>query len=271
MHQVDQVQAACEFIKPYIDGEVTWGIILGSGLGNLVAQVEVIKVLPFQMIPNFQLTTVAGHAGELIIGRLSGHLVLILNGRIHAYEGYTQGVVSFPVRVLKALGVRQLIISNACGGMRPELYLGALVMIEDHLNLTFMNPLNGNQLIDMTYAYDKQLLSLAEQAAKRIDMKIHKGIYGAISGPSYMTKAELKALRRLGADVVGMSIVPEVVVAKQCELRVIAISCVTDMSIPESLEPLDHEMVVRVAKQTNPKFTQFVTALLNEVNVNENV
>lgn len=271
MYQVDQVQEACEFIRPHIEGGVTWGLILGSGLGNLISQVEVIKVLPFHTIPNFQVTTVAGHAGELILGRLAGHSLLILNGRIHAYEGYSQATVSFPVRVLEALGIRQLIISNACGGMRPELYLGALVLIEDHLNLSFMNPLIGSERLDMNYAYDKKLLQLAEQGAKRIEMKIHKGIYGAISGPSYMTKAELKALRRLGADVVGMSIVPEVIVAKQCGVRVIAISCVTDMSIPESLEPLDHEMVVRVAKQTNPKFTQFVTALLNEVTINENV
>ncbi|HET7629196.1 MAG TPA: purine-nucleoside phosphorylase [Bacillales bacterium] len=244
------------------------GLILGSGLGDLADEIEHAVELDYADIPHFPVSTVEGHASRLVIGELLGVNVVAMKGRFHYYEGYSMKEVTFPVRVMKGLGIEKLIVTNACGGINPAFQAGDLMIINDHLNLTGDNPLIGPneeelgpRFPDMSRAYNRDLIALAQRKAEQLGISVQKGVYAGISGPSFMTKAELKMLRTLGADAVGMSTVPEVIVANHAGLDVLGISCVTDMAIPEQLEPLTHDQVVATAARTKPKFIRLVKAI----------
>ncbi len=269
-----KIHTAREFIESKINTTPEIGLILGSGLGSLANEIENPTIIPYDQIPNFPISTVEGHEGQLVIGKLEGKNVIAMQGRFHFYEGYSLQEVTFPVRVMKELGVKILMVTNACGGMNPELYPGALMIIEDHINFTGGNPLIGPndedlgpRFPDMSTAYDKEFIHLAEQAGQELGIETKKGIYVAISGPNYMSAAELKMLRKFGADTLGMSTVPEVIVARHGGLRVLGISCVTDMAIADTLEPLEHERVVEIANQTRPKFIRLVKGILQKVSI----
>ncbi len=263
------MEAAKAYIQSRASVEPRIGLILGSGLGELANEIENAVKIPYESIPHFPVSTVEGHAGQLVVGELKGKPVLAMQGRFHYYEGYSMQEVTFPVRVMKALGVRQLFVTNACGGMNPAFKPGDLMLIKDHLNLTGANPLIGAneptlgpRFPDMSRAYTPELLALAKETASALGFEVQEGVYAGISGPNYMTPAELVMLRRLGADAVGMSTVPEAIVASHMAMQVIGISCVTDMAIGEELEPLSHEQVIEVANRTKPKFISLVKEIV---------
>jgi purine-nucleoside phosphorylase len=266
------IKEAAEFIQAKTNVQPKIGLILGSGLGDLVQEITDAVVIPYEEIPHFPVSTVEGHAGRLVLGHLQGKPVVAMQGRFHFYEGYSQQEVVFPVYVMKQLGVRFLIVTNAAGGMNKEFQPGDLMIITDHLNLTGSNPLIGPneeelgpRFPDMSAAYTPELVQLAEKVGKEQGIRVQKGVYAGISGPSYMTPAELIMLRRLGADALGMSTVPEVIAARHAGLYVLGISCITDMAIGEELEPLTHEQVVEMANRTKPKFMNLVKSIVKEV------
>jgi purine-nucleoside phosphorylase len=248
------------------------GLILGSGLGELADQLEESVAVAYENIPHFPVSTVEGHAGKLVFGRLEGKPVVAMQGRFHYYEGYSMQAVTYPVRVMKALGVELLIVTNACGGMNPSFQAGDLMIIRDHLNMTGANPLIGTnesslgpRFPDMSRAYTPELAEFVKRTAASLGIDVKEGVYAGISGPTYMTPAELKMLRLLGGDAVGMSTVPEVIVASHAGMKVIGISCVTDMAIGEELEPLTHEQVIGVANRTKPRFISLVRAIVGRL------
>lgn len=248
------------------------GLILGSGLGTLADEIEDAIIIDYKNIPNFPVSTVEGHAGQLVIGKLMGKQVMAMKGRFHYYEGYSMKEVTFPVRVMKALGVELLLVTNACGGLNPDLYPGALVVINDHINMTGNNPLIGPnypelgpRFPDLSDAYDKELIELVHKVGKKIGVETREGVYVSISGPTYSSKAESKMFQLIGADTIGMSTVPEVIVAKHSGIKVIGISCVTDMAIFEGTETISHEQVMAVADETRPKFINLVKSIIDEV------
>ncbi|QKI83717.1 purine-nucleoside phosphorylase [Kroppenstedtia eburnea] len=266
---MERIAEAKETIEKKTDHRPTIGLILGSGLGDLARDLEDADYIPYDEIPHFPESTVEGHAGRLVIGRLSGKTVVAMEGRFHFYEGYTQREVVFPVYVMKALGVNSLVATNACGGMNASFQAGDLMLIEDHLNFTGANPLIGPnedrlgpRFPDLSAAYDRDLIRLAREVADEQGIRLQQGVYAGVSGPSYMTPAELIMLRNLGGDTVGMSTVPEVIAARHAGLKVLGISCITDMAIGEELEPLTHEQVVEVANQTKPRFIGLVKGIL---------
>jgi purine-nucleoside phosphorylase len=267
-----QIQEAAEVIKKVCDRSPSIGLILGSGLGDLADQIKNPFTISYEDIPHFPTSTVEGHAGQLVIGELEEKMVVAMQGRFHFYEGYTQQQVVFPVYAMKQLGIHTLFVTNAAGGMNANFQAGDLMVITDHLNMTGSNPLIGSHLSelgprfpDMSKAYTPSLVSLAENIADRLSISIQKGVYAGISGPSYMTPAELIMLRNVGGDAVGMSTVPEVITASFLGLDVLGISCITDMAIGEELEPLTHEQVMETANRTKPKFIQLVKGLIREV------
>lgn len=248
------------------------GLILGSGLGSLADQIEDSIVLDYKDIPNFPVSTVEGHDGQLVVGKLMGKQVVAMKGRFHYYEGYSMEEVTFPVRVMKAIGVELLMVTNACGGLNQDLYPGALMVIRDHINMTGNNPLIGPNYTelgprfpDMSSAYDKDLIQLVHKVGEEIGVKTHEGVYVSISGPTYSSKAESKMFRLMGADTIGMSTVPEVIVAKHSGMRVIGISCVTDMAIFEGSASISHDQVMAVANKARPKFINLVKSVVSEV------
>lgn len=269
-----QVEEAKLEISKYVTIQPAIGLILGSGLGELADEIENPVILSFGQIPHFPVSTVEGHAGRLVCGLLEGKPVIAMQGRFHYYEGYPMEDVVFPVRVMKALGVELLMVTNACGGMNPAFSAGDLMVISDHLNVTGDNPLIGPNTAewgprfpDMSRAYDPELIRFAGQKAEQLGITLRKGVYAGITGPAYMTPAELKMLRIVGADAVGMSTVPEVIVARHMNMRVLGISCITDMAIAETLEALTHEQVVAVANRTKPLFKQLMKKLVSEASV----
>lgn len=271
---LEKIQEAKNYISAKLSNSPEIGLILGSGLGDLADEVEEAVVIDYSDIPHFPVSTVAGHAGKLIIGKLQGKNVVAMKGRFHFYEGYTMQEITFPVRVMKALGVQCLFVTNACGGLNPDLYAGALMMINDHINLMGSNPLIGYnfeelgpRFPDMSTAYDKELIQLAHKVAKDQGIETKEGVYIAISGPNYLTKAELTMVIRMGADAVGMSTAPEVIIAKHSGMKVMGIACVTDMAIPEELESISHEQVMEMANQTKPKFIKLVKGILKELTI----
>jgi len=238
------------------------GIILGTGLGGLVKEISVQFVLPYSEIPNFPLSTVEGHSGKLILGELSGKKVVVMQGRLHFYEGYSMEQIAFPVRVMKSLGIKTLLVSNACGGMNPEFTIGDLMIINDHINLFPDNPLIGKnypqlgpRFPDMSEVYKREYIQLAKDIAKENSIPIREGVYVGLTGPCFETPAEYRYLRRIGADAVGMSTVPEVIAAKHLGLRIFGISIVTDLGIEGMVQKITHEEVQMVAHQQEPKMT----------------
>nr|MBO2470430.1 purine-nucleoside phosphorylase [Bacillota bacterium] len=268
-NRAQTVREAVAAIRERTDHVPEIGLILGSGLGDLAEQIADATVIPYGEIPHFPVSTVAGHAGRLVIGHLEGKTVVAMQGRFHYYEGYSMAQVAFPVYVMKFLGAKVLIVTNAAGGMNKAFQPGDLMLVVDHLNFTGDNPLIGPnddelgpRFPDLSRAYDPELIALAEQKARDLGIRVQKGVYAGISGPNYLPPAELVMLRRLGGDAVGMSTIPEVIAAAHCGLRVLGISCITDMAIGEELEPLTHEQVVAVAERTKPKFTALVRAVV---------
>ncbi|WP_332692890.1 purine-nucleoside phosphorylase [Halalkalibacter lacteus] len=265
-----KMKESANFIHNLITEQPTVGLILGSGLGELADEIENPTKIKYSEIPHFPVSTVEGHAGQLVIGQLHGKQVVAMQGRFHYYEGYSMQEVTFPVRVMKQLGVEAIVVTNACGGMNSSFKPGDLMIIEDHLNMTGVNPLIGPnekelgpRFPDMSAAYTPELVSFVEETAKKLDISIQKGVYAGITGPTYMTPAELKMLRLVGGDAVGMSTVPEVIVASHMAMKVIGISCITDMAIGEDLEPLTHDQVVEVANRTKPQFMRLVKEVVS--------
>ena len=257
-----QIAEAYDFIKAKVKSVPQVGIILGTGLGGLVKEIDVSLEIPYQTIPHFPVSTVESHEGKLIFGELGGKQVMAMQGRFHYYEGYTMQQITFPIRIMKKMGINTLLISNASGGMNPLFRKGDLMIIEDHINLLGTNPLIGQNLDkfgprfpDMSEPYSKRLIALAEKVALDNKIKVQKGVFIAVPGPSLETRAEYRFLRATGADVVGMSTVPEVIVANHQSMEVLGISVITDECFPEALEPVNVEEIIRVAAQTEPKLT----------------
>jgi purine-nucleoside phosphorylase len=268
----DQIQASADAIRRRHGQAPDVGIILGTGLGGLAREIAVETRVPYGEIPNFPLSTVESHAGQLLLGRLAGRSVVAMQGRFHRYEGYDLGQVTFPVRVMHALGVRTLIVSNACGGMNPLWAPGDLMLISDHINLLGDNPLVGpnddrlgSRFPDMSAPYDPELRALARAIALELGIVLREGVYVAVAGPNLETRAEYRMLRAFGADVVGMSTVPEVIVANHQGLRVLGLSIITDQCLPDALEPADIERIVATAGRAEPQLTRLVTTLVGRL------
>ena len=251
------------------------GVILGTGLGTLAEGLTVETRIPYKDIPHFAVSTVESHKGELVFGKLGGRPAVVMSGRVHFYEGYTMHQVSFPVRVMQALGAKTLIVSNACGGMNPLFAAGDIMLVTDHINLMGDNPLIGPndetlgpRFPDMSQPYDRALLALAEDVALEEKLKVQKGVFVAVAGPNLETAAEYRFLRGIGADVVGMSLIPENLVAVHGGMRVLALAVVTDLCLADALEPVDIPKILAVAAQAAPRLDRLVTrvvARLNEV------
>lgn len=245
------------------------GLILGSGLGVLADSIEEAEVIPYGDIPHFPVSTVEGHAGELVVGKVGGRPVLMMKGRFHMYEGYAGQMVSFPVRVMKAIGVDTLLVTNAAGGINEEYAPGDLMLIRDHLNMTNNNPLIGPnepdlgvRFPDMSEAYSKKLRALARETAESRGIQLREGVYVGLMGPSYETPAEIRMFRMLGGDAVGMSTVPEVIVARHAGLQVLGISCITNMAAGILDQPLNHQEVMDTAERVKSTFLQLVKDLI---------
>jgi len=267
--QARRVAEAAAFLRRRTAARPGIGIILGTGLGGLVKRIRISGSIPYGEIPHFPVSTVESHAGRLIFGALSGRTVVAMQGRFHFYEGYGLDQVTFPVRVMKALGVRTLIVSNACGGVNPSYRAGDIMIMDDHINLIGANPLAGPndaslgpRFPDMCRAYDRDLAAAAERAALDLKIKVQRGVYLALSGPSLETAAEYRMCRILGADVVGMSTVPEVIVARHAGLRVLGFSIVTDMGLPDALEPASLAKILKVAAAAEPKFVRLLARVV---------
>ncbi len=248
------------------------GLILGSGLGDLADQIEDAVRIPYSEIPHFPVSTVPGHAGLLVIGTLMGQPVVTMKGRIHYYEGYSMEQVTFPTRVLKALGCETVVVTCACGGLNPDFTAGDLMLITDHINMMGEDPLRGHnderlgpRFPAMVGAYTPALREMAEQVASGLGFQVRKGVYSPISGPCYNTSAELRMLRMLGSDAVGMSTVPEVVTAAHMGVKVLGIACITDMALPDHPIQLTHEQVMETANRTKPRFQNLIKGVLERL------
>jgi purine-nucleoside phosphorylase len=268
----DQVAEAAAAVKAQWKGRPRVGIILGTGLGALAQDIRSEATLPYTDIPHFPHSTVQSHAGRLVCGELAGKLVVAMEGRFHAYEGYSLRQITLPVRVFKALGCEYLIVSNACGGMNPQFAQGDLMLIEDHINLLGDNPLIGpnddrlgERFPDMSRPYDKELLTLAGRIALEERIVCHKGVFVAVTGPNLETRAEYRFLRAIGADVVGMSTVPEVIVAVHAKMRALGISVITDMCLPDALHPVNLDAIIAVANEAEKKLRVLVRRVVGEL------
>jgi purine-nucleoside phosphorylase len=267
-------QAAAAFIRGRVEGD--WaapvaGIVLGSGLGGLAQQLEQALPIPFSHIPGFPVATVAGHAGQVLLGRLAGKPVVMLAGRFHMYEGHPASLAAFPVRVLHALGAPVYIASNAAGGVRRTFAPGDLMLIADHINLMFRNPLIGptepgdERFPDMSDPYDPALRALMREAASAVGVSLQDGVYCGLLGPTYETPAEVRMLERLGADAVGMSTVPEVIMARAIGMRVVAVSCITHTAAGLSAERLSHAEVMEAGKAAGGQFEALLTEFVRRL------
>jgi purine-nucleoside phosphorylase len=272
LHTPERVEEAAAAVRERFDRTPDVAIILGTGLGRLGAEIRTAVAIEYADIPNFPLSTVESHAGRLLCGTLSGKTVIAMQGRFHRYEGYSLQQVTFPVRVLRALGAETLVVSNACGGMNPLWNAGDLMLIADHINLLGDNPLVGPnddrlgpRFPDMSDAYDARLRSTARAVALQRGIELREGVYVAVTGPNLETRAEYRFLRTMGADVVGMSTVPEVIVAVHAGMRVLGLSIVTDMCLPDHLEPATVEKIIAVANGAEPKLTQLVAGVLERL------
>jgi purine-nucleoside phosphorylase len=267
-----QVGEAVERIRSRTAFRPEVAIILGTGLSALAERLEVEAEIPYEEIPHFPLSTVETHTGRLLCGRLGGKVVVAMQGRFHRYEGYALQQVAFPVRVMRALGSETLLVSNACGGMNPLWRLGDLVLIADHINLLGDNPLigpNDDQLgprfPDMSAAYTPELQTLAQEVALELRVPLRRGVYVAVAGPNLETPAEYRMLRSIGADVVGMSTVPEVIVAVHAGMRVLGLSIITDECLPDALKPVDVAKIIATARVSEPRLTELVTGILERM------
>lgn len=272
MNYADRINKAVEFIKSKINIEPEIGIILGTGLGSLAEHIEDPVIIEYSNIPEFPVSTVVGHAGRLIAGTIEGKKVIAMQGRFHYYEGYTMQEITLPVRAMKLLGIKLLIASNACGGLNPGFSAGDIMAITDHINMMGSNPLIGANLEefgprfpDMSEVYNKEYISLLQSIAGKLNIKLQQGVYCAISGPNYASKAELRMLITIGADTIGMSTIPESMVARHSGIKVLGVSCITDMAIPDTMTAPTHEEIVKVAEGVKPKFVSLLKQFIKEV------
>ena len=266
----DQLQETQRYLANKITTSPTIGIVLGTGLGGLAQEIQAEYTVSYADLPHFPVSTVETHDGKLIYGTLGHQRVLAMQGRFHHYEGYTMQQITYPIRLMKLLGVTTLYISNVSGGINTRYEKGDLVIIEDHINLQTANPLTGPNLDelgprfpDMSQPYDPEMMHRAWQVAKEAGFRIHKGVYAAVNGPNLETRAEYRFLRTIGADLVGMSTVPEVIVANHMGLRVLAVSIVTDLCDPDQLEPVNISEIIRIAGEAEPKLTSLFYHMIN--------
>ncbi len=265
----EKVKESADFIRERTDKMPSLGVILGSGLGSLVDIMEEKTVIPYPEIPNFPQSSVAGHAGNLVIGRIGKEIIIAMQGRFHFYEGFTMKEVTYPIYVMKLLGVKNLIVTNACGGINRAFVPGDLMLLTDYINMLGNNPLIGEnderlgvRFPDMSEAYSLELLAKAEETAKALGIAYQKGVYAIFSGPCYETAAEIRAYERLGADAIGMSTVPETIVANYLGMKVLGIACITNMATGIAKEKHTHEEVVRIANESSSKLCAWVEKLL---------
>jgi purine-nucleoside phosphorylase len=272
LHTLEQVTASADVVRARFPAAPDVAIILGTGLGGLAREIAVTAEIPYGDIPGFPLSTVESHVGRLLCGTLGGKTVVAMQGRFHRYEGYTLQQVTFPVRVLQALGASTLVVSNACGGMHPLWAPGDLMLIADHINLLGDSPLIGHnddrlgaRFPDMSAPYDESLRAVARAVAVEQKMVLREGVYVAVAGPNLETRAEYRMLRTLGADVVGMSTVPEVIVANHGGMRVLGLSIITDQCLPDSLEPAELSTIIANAGRAEPRLTALVRGVLERL------
>lgn len=269
---IQQLHETTAFIKNNYPHIPRAGIVLGSGLGNFVQEMTVEKEIAYNDIPHFPVSTVEGHQGKMIFGGLGGKKVVVMAGRFHFYEGYSPEQVAFPIRVMKQLGIQHLLISNAAGGVNPAFKVGDLMIINDHISLSTVNPLIGKnysalgpRFPDMSEPYKKEFIQKARQIGRALNIPLHEGVYFGVTGPTFETRAEYKMIQLLGGDAVGMSTVQEVIIAGHMQLPVFAISVITDIGIREEDNVITHEEVLQAAKEAEPKLTaifkQLVAAL----------
>jgi purine-nucleoside phosphorylase len=269
---LEQLRETTAYIQSLYASKPVAGIVLGSGLSNLSDEIEIEKEISYQSIPHFPVSTVEGHDGKLIFGKLSGKVIVAMSGRFHFYEGYSAREVAYPVRVLKSLGVETLLISNAAGGVNPNFRVGDLMIIHDHIGLLTVNPLLGNndtelgpRFPDMSEPYSKELIKKVEAIARGLEIPIQKGVYVGVTGPTFETRAEYRMLNILGGDAVGMSTVQEVIVARHSGLPVVAISVITDIGIREEDNIITHEEVLQAAKDAEPRLTNIFKELVAQL------
>lgn len=272
MSMLDKFNESVKYIQSQTNVKPNVGIILGTGLGGLVSEINIIDEIPYGDIPNFPVSTVQSHSGKLIFGELGGKSVVAMQGRFHFYEGYTMQEVTFPVRVMKLLGIERLFVSNASGGVNPDFEIGELMIINDHIDLFPAHPLIGKNIDelgprfpDMSQPYDKKMIELAKSIAKENDIKISEGVYAGLTGPTLETPAEYKYVRVIGADTVGMSTVPEVIVARHMEIPCFAMSIITDLGVPGKIQETSVEDVIAVASKQEPKMTKVMRELISRV------
>ncbi len=267
-----RVLEAAEFIKQIESEKVEIGIILGTGLGHLADNIEVITKINYKDIPHFPISTVESHEGNLLFGKLGGKRIVAMQGRFHYYEGYQIRQIALPVRVMRELGVKTLFISNACGSLNPYIKRCDLMIIDDHINLIGDNPLIGGydsyfgpRFVDMSEPYNQELISLAEAISLKLNLKVHKGVYSAMSGPSLETRAEYRMLRTMGADVIGMSTIPECITARQMNMKVFAVSIITDECYPDALKPVTADEIIEAANIATPKLSELFTEMIKSL------
>lgn len=265
---LQKIKKSTNYINNLVDSRPTTGIILGSGLGAFADEIEIIKDIPYDQIPFFPKTSIEGHAGSLLFGHYRNIPLMIMNGRVHYYEGYSMQEITYPIRVFKYLGIETLLLSNAAGGMNPDFEIGDLMVIEDHINMMpnpligEHNPEFGERFPDMSKPYDRELIRIAFESGKKLSISLKQGCYVAVTGPTYETPAEYKFYRTLGGDAVGMSTVPEIIVAHQMGIKCFAVSVITDLGIPGKIEYLTHDMVKEAAEATEPRLAMLFKELI---------
>ncbi len=268
----EKIQEAVAAIRSRWTKQADVGIVLGTGLGGLVDSINVETIIPYEELPHFPRSTVESHAGKLILGTLEGKTVVAMQGRFHFYEGYSAKQITFPIRVMKALGAETLVVSNACGGLNPQFQRGDVMLIEDHINLLGCNPLIGinddrlgPRFPDMCEAYSKALLDKALEVATENKIRVQKGVYVAVAGPNLETRAEYRFLRGIGADVVGMSTVPETIAAVHAGMKVLGVSIITDMGLADALEPANIAEILATAAEAEPKMNAIVRGVVKSL------
>ncbi len=269
---LEKVEETLQAIKKVTKDKYPVGIILGTGLGGLVKEIKIEHEIDYAKLPHFPLSTVESHKGKLIFGTIGNKKVVAMQGRFHYYEGYTMQQIVYPVRVMKFLGVETLLVSNACGGMNPQYRRGDVMIMSDHINLLGDNPLIGKnyeelgpRFPDMSEAYNNELIKLAEEVALDNKIKVQKGVYVAVPGPNLETKAEYRFLRNIGADVVGMSTIPENIAANHMGMKVLGFSIITDECFPESLKPVNMEEIIAAAVAAEPKMTMIMKEVIKRL------
>ncbi len=269
MELLEQIRGAVEWIRAQDARPLDLGLVLGTGLGALADEVESARVIPYGEIPHFPESTVKFHAGKLVLGELEGKNLFVMQGRFHGYEGHPMRQITLPIRVMHALGIRRLILTNAAGGIRPELIPGSIALIKDHINLMGTSPLIGPydpalgvRFPDMSEPYSAALRQLAMRVAGELGIRLQETIFGAVLGPAFETEAEIRMLQIIGADTVGMSVVPEVLVARQLGMEVLAVTAVTDQSLPGAMNSVSHEEVNQVAAELGPRMRSLLRAII---------